>query len=150
VGMETYAKGTYSTAQAAKILRVNDRTIRKMLDRGELDGEREESGTWRVFQTSVHARLEEQRRREMEDDHEESQEGLERLRELEVEVRDLSYRLGRSEARVELTEKAESTMRAERERLIADLERERERADRLQAQLDSERNKGIFRRLFGG
>jgi hypothetical protein len=86
----------------------------------------------------------------MEDNHEESQEGLERLRELEVEVRDLSYRLGRSEARVELTEKAESTMQAERERSIADLERERERADRLQAQLDSEQNKGIFRRLFGG
>jgi hypothetical protein len=51
---------------------------------------------------------------------------------------------------VELTEKAESTMRAERERLIADLERERERADRLQAQLDSEQNKGVFWRLFGG
>jgi hypothetical protein len=50
---------------------------------------------------------------------------------------------------VELTEKAESTMRAERERLIADLERERERADRLQAELDLERRKGIFQRLFG-
>lgn len=56
MGMETHANGTYSTAQAARILRVNDRTIRKMLDRGELDGEREESGAWRVFQTSVHAR----------------------------------------------------------------------------------------------
>jgi excisionase family DNA binding protein len=147
--METHANGTYSTAQAARILRVNDRTIRKMLDRGELDGEREESGSWRVFQTSVHARLEERRRREIEEGREESQEGLERLRELEVEVRDLSYRLGRSEARVELTEKAESTMRAERELLIADLERERERTDRLQAELDLERRKGIFRRLFG-
>jgi hypothetical protein len=50
---------------------------------------------------------------------------------------------------VELTEKAESTMRAERELLIADLERERERTDRLQAELDLERRKGIFRRLFG-
>jgi excisionase family DNA binding protein len=147
--METHAKDTYSTAQAAKILRVNDRTIRKMLDRGELNGEREESGAWRVLQTSVHARLEEQRRREVEEGREESQEGLERLRDLEIEARDLSYRLGRSEARVELTEKAESTMRAERERLIADLERERERADRLQAELDAERRKGIFRRLFG-
>jgi excisionase family DNA binding protein len=148
--METHAKDTYSTAQAAKLLRVNDRTIRKMLDRGELDGEREESGAWRVLQTSVHARLEELRRREAEEGREESWESLERLRELEVEVRDLSYRLGRSEARVELTEKAESTMRAERERLIADLERERERADRLQAELDSERRKGLFRKFFGG
>jgi excisionase family DNA binding protein len=148
-GMETHANDTYSTAQAARILRVNDRTIRKMLDRGELDGEREESGAWRVLQTSVHARLEEQRRRKVEEGREQSQEGLERLRELEAEVRDLSYHLGRSEARVELTEKAESTMRAERERLIADLERERERADRLQAELDLERRKGIFQRLFG-
>ena len=86
--METHAKDTYSTAQAAKLLRVNDRTIRKMLDRGELDGEREESGAWRVLQTSVHARLEELRRREAEEGREESWESLERLRELEVEVRD--------------------------------------------------------------
>ena len=56
---------------------------------------------------------------------------------------DLSYRLGRAEARAELTERTESTVR---EQLI----RERERADRLEAELREERNKGFWRRLFGG
>lgn len=74
-------------------------------------------------------------------------------------VEDLSYRLGRSEARAELTEKAESTLQAEREHLIADLERERERAERLERELakarllseelEAERSKGFWRRLFG-
>lgn len=51
--------------------------------------------------------------------------------ELLATVQELQYRLGRAEAHVELTERAESTLREERERLLADLERERERAGRL-------------------
>jgi len=43
-------------------------------------------------------------------------------------VQELQYRLGRAEARVELTAQAESTLREA-------LERERERADRLEAEL---------------
>lgn len=53
----------------------------------------------------------------------------------------------------------ESTLQAERERLIADLERERERAERLERELakarllseelEAERSKGFWRRLFG-
>jgi hypothetical protein len=55
---------------------------------------------------------------------------------------DLYYKLGRSEARAELTEQAESTLREQ-------LERERERADRLEEELREERSKGFWRRLFG-
>jgi excisionase family DNA binding protein len=54
-------------------------------------------------------------------------------------------------------EQAESTQRAERERLLEDLRRERDRADKLQQEanrlreeLESERNRGSWRRLFGG
>jgi excisionase family DNA binding protein len=54
-------------------------------------------------------------------------------------------------------EQAESTLRAERERLLEDQRRERERADKLQEEanrlreeLESERDKGSWRRLFGG
>src|SRR5215212_3625229 len=108
----------------------------------------------------------------------------------------LERELGRLEGRLELTEQAESTLRAERERLLEDLARERERAtqeqekveenqrdaeqfarereeaqeearrlqeqrDRLLAEaaeearalreeLEAERSKGFWRRLFGG
>jgi len=48
--------------------------------------------------------------------------------ELMETVQELQYRLGRAEARAELTAQAESTLREA-------LERERERADRLQAEL---------------
>jgi predicted nuclease with TOPRIM domain len=81
------------------------------------------------------------------------------------------------ESRLELTEKAQSTVREERDRLLQDLERER--AERLEAQqrverlskdhvqlegkhsqvqneverlrqeIEAERNKGFWRRLFG-
>ena len=93
-------------------------------------------------------------------------------------LRDMAARLEQraaSEAelrtRLELTEKAESTLQAERDRLLEDLERERARleeternaeelaeareearqeAQRLAAELEAERSKGFWRRLFGG
>ena len=142
-------KDTYTTREVAKILRVADRTVRNMCDRGELACERDEAGTWQIAQHSVHAKLEELHEEAAAASPENPLEGSEKLRELEVEVRDLSYRLGRSEARVELTEKAESTMREERERLLADLERERARADRLERELSEKRSMGFWRRVFG-
>ena len=93
-------------------------------------------------------------------------------------VEALQRQLGRLESRPELTEKAESIVREERDRLLQDLERER--AERLEAQQrverlskdhvqlegqhsqvqneverlreerEAERNKGFWRRLFGG
>ncbi len=57
-------------------------------------------------------------------------------------IRDLTADLMRRTAdaaelrtRLELTAQAESTLQAERERLLEDLSRERERADRLEAEL---------------
>jgi hypothetical protein len=41
-------------------------------------------------------------------------------------------------------------MRQERERLLEDLEREREAAKRLSEELETERSKGFWRRLLGG
>jgi hypothetical protein len=53
---------------------------------------------------------------------------------------DLQYHLGHAEAGVELAERAESDLRDERDRLIEDLKREGQRA---------ERDKSFFRGLFG-
>lgn len=68
--------------------------------------------------------------------------------ELLATVQELQYRLGRAEARAELTEEAESTLREERERLLVDLERERERAERMEEELRQAR-RGWLRRFFG-
>jgi hypothetical protein len=61
-------------------------------------------------------------------------------------VRDLERELGRVQgefrARQELTQITESTLREQ-------LERERERADRLESALEAERTKGFWARLFG-
>ncbi len=45
--------------------------------------------------------------------------------------------------------RTESTLREERDRLLADLERERERVERLEEKLKAEQQKGFWGRLFG-
>jgi hypothetical protein len=98
--------------------------------------------------------------------------------ELVAAVRDLEHRLGQAEARVELQAVTESTLREslDRERQRADQERERaeraqrdaaqfvqqreqaeekantaqQEADRLREELEAEKSKGFWRRLFGG
>jgi hypothetical protein len=63
-------------------------------------------------------------------------------------VQELQYRLGQAETRAELGEKAESTLREERKQLLAELERERQRASRLEEELQQAR-RGWLRRFFG-
>ncbi len=116
---------TYTAAEAARILRLSSQRVRQLLASGELRGVRDEVGHWEVDSHSVHALLDE--RREvlfgiLEDPQ--------RLSELEAEVRELRYFLGRAEARLEMPSQLESVLREA-------LERERERADRLEAELAS-------------
>ncbi len=146
---------TYTAAEAARILRLSSQRVRQMLARGELRGVRDEVGHWEVDARSVHALLNERR-----EAFSEALEDLLRLSELEAEVRELRYLLGRAEGRLELAKGAEGTLRAERERLLEDLARERERAAKLEGAqeeaqllaeaLEAERSKGFWRRLFGG
>jgi len=69
----------------------------------------------------------------------------------------LQRELGRVEGRLQITETAESTLREdlERERRRAEDERaradaERERAEELRRELEAERSRGFWSRLFGG
>ncbi|MDQ4001895.1 MAG: helix-turn-helix domain-containing protein [Actinomycetota bacterium] len=138
----------YTPPQAARVLKLSRQRITQMLQSGEMEGTQDpESGRWRIPQSVVHARLKDRpaRRRSNDEGSQSAPEGSQRLRELEVEVRDLSYRLGRSEALLELTE---STLHAERDRFLEELKRERERADRLERELEEARRQGR-RRLFG-
>src|SRR5215204_6650795 len=138
----------YTVDEAARILRLTPGRIRQMLRAGELEGgiPPEESGGrgWKIPMHAVHDRD----RPGRVERSQEAPEAPERLSELEVEVRELRYQLGLSRGRIELTEKAESTLREalERERDRADAERER--AEKLQAELDRARLPW-YRRLFG-
>ena len=185
----------YTVSEAAKVLNISERRVRQIAQDGKVEGSRSEDG-WKLFRYSVHDFRD---RREAQNPvraargaHEpssEAREWIERVTALERE-------LGRLEGRLELTERAESTIRAERERLLEDLAWERERAaqeqekaeelqrdaeqfsrereeaqeearrlqeerDRLLAEaaeeasalreeLEAERSKGFWRRLFGG
>jgi hypothetical protein len=139
----------YTVDEAARILRLTPGRIRQMLRAGELAGgiPPEESGErgWKIPMHAVHDRDRPARvERPLE-----PPESPERLSDLEVEVRELRYQLGLSRGRIEITEKAESTLRdaLERERERADAERER--AEKLQAELDRARQPW-WKRMFRG
>jgi excisionase family DNA binding protein len=141
---------TYTPAEAAKILRLTKRRIIQLITDEDIEGYKDEYGRWRIPQRAIHERLGDrpprtppaQSRAASVDDILAAAKAAD-IGELVATLRDLEHRLGRAEARAELTEQAESTLREQ-------LERERERADRLEEELREERRKGIWRRLFGG
>ena len=74
---------------------------------------------------------------------------LERLEELEEKRWDQWQKMRRVEDFLETAERTATDARKDRERLSKELERERERAERLEADLNDERSKGFWRRVFG-
>ena len=142
---------TYTTGQAAKILRMSDRGVRKMIDRGELEAHQDERGRHLMPQRAVHAMLQE--RREAGEIPAEGPESATEARELRERVEALQRELGRLEGRLELTERTESTMREERERLEQLLKEERAERRRLQQRLEEAQEaaaRSWWRKLFGG
>jgi excisionase family DNA binding protein len=144
---------TYTVDEAAKILKLTPGRIRQMLRAGELEGIPPEEGGgrgpgrgWKIPMHAVHDR--DRPARVERSGATETPESPERLSDLEAEVRDLRYQLGLSRGRIELTEKAESTLREALEREKQRADDERERAERLQAELDRARLPW-WRKLFG-
>jgi excisionase family DNA binding protein len=133
----------YTTGEAARILKVTEARVRQMLGAGEMEGSRDPvSDRWRIPQRAVHDRLEQRRPSVTPSTSADAREWIERAMELE-------RRLGSVEGRLEITELAESTLREQLER-----ERERadqldERAEQLRSELEAERSKGFWARLFG-
>jgi excisionase family DNA binding protein len=166
-GQYTSQSGWTTTDQAAKALGVSPRTVRRFIDRGELEGRKVTEGiveAWEVSIDSLYAlrdkrKSEGQVRRNVPRKSVESQDAAD----MTDYIRDLTDRLLRisSEAaelrtRLELTFRAESTLQEERDRLRQDWERERqerqeaqEEAQRLREELVAERSKGFWQRLFG-
>ena len=132
------AEETYTVQEAARILRTTERTVRRRLERKDLDGARDPTtGRWRVAARSVTAAMEERPPKASQ----EPSESPESVREYRERVEDLQRELGRLEGRLEITEVAESTLREQ-------LERERERADRLEEELRDAR-RSWWSRIFG-
>jgi excisionase family DNA binding protein len=140
---------TYTVPQAAKILRVTDRAVRKWLGDGTLEGEQDALGRWHIPQRDVHARLKDRPPRPREP-YSGAARASEPSAEMMAIVRDLERRLGRAEARAELTERTESTLREERDRLLREREEAQDEARRLREELEAENGKGFWQRLFGG
>jgi len=147
---------TYSPSEASRILSrggrsLTERRIRQMLQGGELEGEKDEGGRWRLPRRVVHELLTERRENEQVREGSERPPGApESVRYLMDRVAALERERGRLEGHLELTERAESTMRAERERLAAELEAERAERRRLQERLEAQQRRGFWSWLFGG
>jgi hypothetical protein len=77
------------------------------------------------------------------------QDSLVRLEELEEKRWEQRQKMRRIEDFLETAERTATEARKDRERLSKELERERERAERLEADLGHERSKGFWRRVFG-
>lgn len=155
--------GWVTTHVAAAALKRSPRRVREYIRRGKLAAKTEGEGVrkrWLVSVDSLNALLDEvaRDRGARLGSGPRSHNGRGEARaddvattdpdELLATVQELQYRLGRAEAHAELTERADSTLREERDRLLADLQRERERAERLEEELRRAR-RGWLRRFFG-
>jgi vacuolar-type H+-ATPase subunit I/STV1 len=171
------SRGFYTLAEAAQILEVTQRRLLKMLQTGEVEGERDSlSSRWKIPKHTVQELVTEP----VSDDpssenpaEQSSDQSTESVHQLVEELGNLQGELGRLRNRLELARQVEHTAwREEKEHLLAELEQERERRrqereeaestlraeqerwqkerDKLREELETERNKGSWRRLLGG
>lgn len=163
------SSGWVTTKVAAAALGVATRTVRDYIQRGELVARSEGEGVERAWLVSVDSLHELRQQRGGSRAGEDLREVLaselvrggpggdvaagaaagpaansdvEVLRELLLRLEARTHEAGELRARLELTERAEST-------LSEALDRERERADRLEAELFEERGRSWWRRLIG-
>jgi excisionase family DNA binding protein len=146
--------GWVTTKVAAEALGVNPRTVRTYIERGDLQAKVEGEGVEKAYLVSIDSvySLRERRgapRKTRRKIREKSAPNHAPADLAEI-VRDLTADLVRAKseaadlrARLELTEQAQSTRDAEAARL-------REENERLRTELEAERSKGFWRRLFGG
>jgi hypothetical protein len=148
-GVSPEESGYVSTEVAAAGLKVSPRTVRDYIKAGKLEAIPQGEGVerrWLVSIDSLHA-LRQSRQtspdslRHRRHDAPGGEDAVEIAADLIATVQELQYRLGRAEARAELTERAESTVREERDRLL-------EENERLRSELEVAR-RPWWRRVFG-
>lgn len=155
----TVEQDYYTTSQAARILKVTDRYVRKLINAGDLEAAQDDKGRHQIPQRAVHALLETRRLEAKAAGRNpaaetpapgiatEPSETAQELREVHERVEELMRELGRLEGRLELTQKAQSTVEDERDRLLEQLEAEREERQRLQERVE-DLSRPWYRRWF--
>jgi excisionase family DNA binding protein len=143
---------TYSASEAAKVLKLSTRRVRQLAETEEIEGIRDTEGNWRLDKASVHTfrdtRRDSSRPREAPGSRTKGRRGpWDRVTELERELGRLE---GEMRARAELTATTESTLRESLERERERADKLEERAEKLRGELEAERSKGFWARLFGG
>jgi len=146
--------GWTTTAAAARALGVTARTIRHYLDRGDLEGKLEEGTDKRIWLVSIDSLNTLRAKRGTggfvpEHDPEISETIPEAMRDLAVRLETRASEAAELRTRLELTERTQSSIEEERNRLTESLKRAEEEAETLRKQLEAERSKGFWKRLFG-
>jgi excisionase family DNA binding protein len=146
-------KERYSASEAAKVLKLSTRRVRQLAETEEIEGTRDAEGNWRLDKASVHTFRDDRRSRKPREGprrrskRSDSSTAWDRVTELE---RALGRLEGEMRARAELTATTESTLRESLEREKERADRLEERAEKLRDELEAERSKGFWGRLFGG
>jgi predicted phage gp36 major capsid-like protein len=128
---------------AAKAVRVSPRTIRRYIDQGKLEAKLQGEGVRREWLVSVDSLHTLRASRTIEEDVPDVGRGIEYADSIADVLREMSARLeSRAEetaelrVRLELTERAQSTLRDEQRRALQELEEERRRREEAERERD--------------
>jgi|SRR5215207_1326242 len=147
--------GWTTTAAAAKALGVSPRTVRLYIERGELEGQLESGTDKRVWLVSIDSLNTLRAKRGtsgiIPDESPEIAETIpEAMHDLAVRLENRASEAAELRTRLELTAQTQSSIEQERRRLQEELQRKEERVEELHRELEAERSKGFWKRLFGG
>ena len=139
--------GWTTTAAAAKALNVSPRTIRLYIEKGELEGRLEEGTDKRIWLVSIDSLNTLRAKRGTfgivpDESPEVAVTVPEAMRELALRLESRAAEAAELRTRLELTEKTQSTIEQERNQF-------QERVEKLETELEAERSKGFWQRLFG-
>ena len=128
--------GWVTTDVAAKAVRVSPRTIRRYIDQGKLEAKLQGEGVrreWLVSVDSVHAlrasRINEENVPDVSPEVESADSIADILREMAARLESRAEEAAELRVRLELTERAQSTLEDERRQVVQELEQERRRRE---------------------
>jgi predicted transcriptional regulator len=146
--------GWTTTQAAARALGVTPRTVRLYIDRGELEGMLETGTEKRIWLISIDSLNTLRAKRGTggivpEKSPEIAESIPEAMHDLAVRLENRASEAAELRTRLELTEKTQSTIEEERNRLAESLRQAEGQAEMLRKELEAERSKGFWQRLFG-
>ena len=150
-GNSAGASGWVTTQVAAEALGVDPRTVRTYISRGILKAKIEGEGVEKAYHVDIDSlyALRDARKssgkgpRKVREKSADAEDFAGLIRDLTAQVVERSSEAANLRARLQLTERTQSTLEEEARAL-------REERDRLRAELEAERSRGFWARLFGG